>query len=296
MGGGWRRAIALLAALVSSGCATGNGGAPSRPRYELFPAGHLFAPLVASPEESQFRNSYGVGFAPNELDTHLAVTQPGGTLALLRREGRRPGDGLELSIEASVVATFDMSSPGWDLLSADYRFSYPLSLRRGPASAILRYRHLSTHVGDEYLLERVRPRMLENTYRLEELEGLFAREIGRWRLYGGAGHAFSAQPRAVKRNRLQAGAELTLPTNARWRETAKASYLLAAHVGATEDRRWRPAVSVRTGFEVRRGTEGPHGASRYRMLLEFHDGPAPVGQFSRFYDVRYVGIGCYVVP
>lgn len=292
----------LLGTLVLAGCATGRSGTgtgtgtPSPSRYELFPPGHLFTPLVANPEESQFRNSYGVAAARNELDTHLAVTQPGGTLALLRRAGRRPGDGIELSIEASVVATFDMSAPGWDLLSADYRFSYPLTVRRGPVAALVRYRHLSTHVGDEYLLERSLPPGFEPTYRLEELEAMVSRDLGRWRVYGGLGHAFSAQPRRVKRNRAQGGVELRLPTNARWRDVARTAFVAAAHVNATEDRRWRPAVSVRSGFEVRRGTEGVVGGSRYRMLLEYHQGPAPIGQFSRVYDLRYVGIGCYVIP
>lgn len=288
-------------AAARRGASRRGGGAGHTSRHEIFPSGHLFAPLVASLEEAQFRNSYLLGDAPNELHTRLAVTQPGANVALMRMHGRRPGDGWDMSIAASAVAVFDMASPHWDLLDADYRFSYPIEWRRGRTSARVRYQHTSTHLGDEYLTFRHPPDGFAESYRLEEGELLVARDLGgdaRWRLYGGVDHAFSVAPASVRRNRVQWGAEYRRPAGGRWGDVARAEFLAAGHVGQSEDQGWAPGVSLRTGVQIRRGTGdvAQVGGSRYRALLEFYNGPAPFGQFARFYRVRYVGVGCYVVP
>lgn len=272
---------------------------PDEPdRFELFPRGHLFAPLIAAPREPQFRNSYlWARSASRDLDTRIAVTEPGGTLSLLRRRGARPGDGIELSIQASVAAQFDMASAHWDLLNADYTFSYPLSWRRGATSARFRFYHQSSHLGDEFLTFREpRPEFTES-FRIESVDLMVARDVGRWRLYGGGEHAYSAAPAELARTRVQAGVEHTRPL-ARWGRVARAGPIVAANVSAADERGWTPGVSVRTGFEVGRGDAAPgerHGA-RYRALLEFYSGPAPYGQFFRFDRVTSIGVGCYVVP
>lgn len=207
--------LAVLGALAparAAGQPTPADTAQARPastegRFAVFPGGHLFAPLVASPKEPQFRNSYLWARSRRELNTRLAVTEPGGTVSLLRRRGRQPGDGIELSIQASVAAQFDLSSDHWDLLNADYTFSYPITYRRGATAARLRFSHLSSHLGDEYLLYRERRPEFTGTYRREAVELLVSHDVGRWRVYGGGEHAYSTAPGALERNALEGGVE-----------------------------------------------------------------------------------------
>ena len=264
-------------------------------RYTLFPRGHVFLPLVADPQEAQFRNSYLTVHSAGELSTSIAVTQPGGTIPLVRRRGRRDGDGLQLSIEASVIAAFDMSSDHWDLLNADYEFSYPISYRRGATSARFRFFHVSSHIGDEYLFFRTRRPEFTESFRKEAIDLLVARDLGRWRVYGGGEHAYSVAPHDAGTMQVRGGVEYARPGGS-LQSFARSRFVAALHVNSTEERDWAPGVSLRTGIELVPVRNAERGGHRYRALLEAYRGPAPFGQFARFDDVRYVGIGCYVVP
>lgn len=270
------------------------------PRFEILPSGQLFPSLIASLQEPQLRNSLIRARSERDFNTLLGVTEQGASLSLWRMNGRRRGDGLELSIQGSAAAQFDLASSRWTLLNADYTFSYPVTVRRGPVAARFRYVHLSSHLGDRYLLQRPDARRFGGAgYRRESVELLVARTFGDSTrsivAYTGGAHAFAVTPKDMKRGTVRGG----LDASRRFHEfgtTARASWVGGAEVSLAEERGWNAGVSARLGYEIgRAGGEWP-GGRRYRMLVEFYDGPATYGHFSREDRLRYVGIGCYVIP
>ena len=269
-------------------------------RFEILPSGSLFPSLVASLKEPQLRNSLITARSERDLSTLLGVTEQGGSISLWRMNGRRRGDGVELSIQGSAAAQFDLASARWTLLNADYTFSYPVTLRRGPLAVRLRYFHVSSHLGDRYLLLRSEARRFGGAgYRRESVELLAARSFGDSSrsvvAYAGGEYAFSVTPKDMKPAVLRGG----LDAARRFHEfgaSARASWIGGAEVSLAQERGWNAGVSARAGYEIGRSSAEWPGGRRYRMMLEYYNGPATYGHFSRVDRLRYVGVGCYVIP
>lgn len=289
----------LLRAQASPDSASTTRPAPL-PRFEIIPSGQLFPSLIASLQEPQLRNSLIAASSERDFNTLLGVTEQGASISLWRMNGRRRGDGVELSIQGSTAAQFDLASSRWTLLNADYTFSYPVTVRRGPVAARFRYVHLSSHLGDRYLLQRPDARRFGGAgYRRESVELLVARTFGdssrSMVAYAGGAHAFAVTPKGMKRGTVRGG----LDASRRFHEfgtTARASWVGGAEVSLAEERGWNAGLSARLGYELGRSSGEWPGGRRYRMLVEFYDGPATYGHFSRVDRLRYVGIGCYVIP
>ncbi len=283
-------------------------------RFEVFSRGLLFPSLTASLKEPQFRQSLLTARSTNPLGTLIGYTEQGGELSLFRMYHREkaPGggwipmtgahrfDGMEMSIQASVAAQFDLAASKWTLLNADYTFGYPVTWRHGANTVRFRPFHLSSHLGDRYLLLRPDARTFDKKgFRREAVEGLYAHTFGdsvrSSLLYGGGEYAYSVTPKEMKRVQVRAGAERR-STFHRFGTVARGSWVLAGEETFVQDRRWAGGLSLRTGLEVGRLSGEEPGGRRYRALLEYYSGPATYGHFSREDRIRYVGIGCYVIP
>ena len=272
----------------------------SQARFEVFPAGLLFPSLIASLKEPQLRNSLLSAHSTRDLNTLVGLTEQGASVALWRMNGHRRGEGLELAIQGSAAAQFDVESSRWTLLNADYSFSYPLTYRRGPVAARFRYFHLSSHLGDRYLLLRPDARRFGGAgYRREALEMLISRTYGDSLAslvgYGGGEYAYSVTPKDMKRGALRGGVDVARRFH-EFGSTARASWIGGTEVTLTQERGWSAGVSVRAGYEIGRASGEAAGGRRYRMLVELYNGPATFGHFSREDNIRYIGFGCYVIP
>ncbi len=305
----WRKLLCLIGALSTisgasaaqtSTLVSGADSASVTARFEIFPRGTLFPSLVASLREPQLRNSLLFSTSDLDLGTMLGLTEQGASIALWRRNGRAHGDGLEFGIQGSASAQFDLESSKWTLLNADYTFSYPLTYRRGATAARFRYYHVSSHLGDRYLLLRPEARRFNNSgFRREAVELMVARTFGDSARslvgFGGGEYAYSVTPKDMKRGALRAGADVFKRFH-EFGKTARASWVAGSELTFTQDRDWAMGVSVRAGYEIGRATGEDPGGRRYRMLAEFYNGPATFGHFSRVDNIRYFGFGCYVIP
>jgi chorismate synthase len=168
-----------------------------------FPVGDLFWPLVADPKQPQFFVSYRL-YDTSTDTVHVAAVGYGETFGFFRREGKRPGDGIQVGISGGLFAQFNLDAPSNDLVNADYTIGIPVTYRRGDWSARLRFYHQSSHLGDEFLL-RSKPERVNLSF--ESLELLASYRQAHWRLYGGGEYLVHREPA----DELQGGAGVRGP-------------------------------------------------------------------------------------
>ncbi len=252
------------------------------PKTTPFPIGDLFLPILADPKQPQFFAAFRWYNTPTE-ETHVAAVGYGETFGLYRRAGKRPGDGLQVSISGGLFAQFNLNTPSKDLVNADYIIGVPVTYRQGPWSARVRLYHQSSHLGDEYLL-RAHPKRINLSF--ESLEMLAAYSWRDWRVYGGGEYLIQREPADLKPGAFHAGLEYR----------GKRTRLLGGRlVGGLDLKSWQEHdysidTSLKVGLEY--GAIEP-GSRRLRVMLEGYRGYAPHGQF---YDdkLRYLGIGVYL--
>ena len=261
------------------------------------PQGDVFCPLVADPKEPrsfvswqrarsplQPEDAENIGLAP--FDTDIGAIGLGDSFGLIRWGGRRPGDGVQLSISAGIFAQFDLNTDSYDLINADYLIGVPVTLRRGGFSGRLRLYHQSSHLGDELLL-RDEPERLNLAF--ESLELILSQAMGPLRVYAGGEALFNRDPDDLDPMLAHAGAELRVGPRGR------RSLVAAADVKSSEQQDWKPAWSGRAGFEFGWGRDPEHPPRVLRLLFELYNGPSPYGQFYRE-QIRYWGFGLHLFP
>jgi hypothetical protein len=200
---------------------------------------------------------------------------------------------VQLSLEGAVFAQFDLDSPSYDLLNADYIVGVPLTMRRGAFGARFRIYHQSSHLGDEFLL---RPQdSVRVNLSFEAVEGILSVDVGALRLYGGGEYLINRSPDDLEQQVAHAGAELRPQTRLLSFGPGQVRAIAAVDLKSSEEQDWKPSVSVRAGIEFdRRGRNDPP-PRRWSILFESYTGPSPYGQFFRE-EIRYIGIGLHFQP
>jgi Protein of unknown function (DUF1207) len=257
--------------------------------YLPLPRGDVFCPLIADPKTTRSFATYQRG-NESDLATDIAAVGIADQFPFFRAAAGRGDNGIQLGIAGAVFAQFDVGSPSYDLLNADYLIGLPLTFRAGPVSGRVRVYHQSSHLGDELLL-RPNPPKRENLS-FESVEGLLSIDVFALRLYGG-GESFVRRDSSDLPEKLwHGGAELRPRAAVTLGPLAALRLVGAADAKVVRDSVTRTGISVRAGFEVARPNEAELGSRRWSLLAEYYDGPSPYGQFQR-HQVRLTGIGMY---
>ena len=247
---------------------------------ETFPTGDLFRPLIADPKQPQFFVSLNRFRSSGVLYT-LASVGFGETFGFYRFFGSREGDGLQLSVEGALFAQFNMDTPSYNLLNADYTIGIPVTYRHGDNSLRFRIYHQSSHLGDELLLSANPPDRVNLSY--EAIELIYSREWRGWRLYGGGEYLIHNEPTDLK------------PMSAHWgieyRSIKPLIFngrpIVGIDMKSLEEHNWAIDTSVKAGFEF--GHPNP-GQRRLRVMAEWYKGFDPRGQFY-INKIEYYGMG-----
>lgn len=302
--------IATLAAPLFSLCLTtslpGQTSAPARcgvgipageqEGYVPLPRGDVFCPLIADPKATRsfaslLRHESGPGLSDAALD--IASTGIGDSFGLGRWSGNRPGDGIQFSLTAGVFAQFDLGTPSYDMLNADYVVGLPLTLRRGWFSSRLRLYHQSSHLGDEYLLREPPDRQDREDLSFESLELILSADAGPLRFYGGGEMLFGREPEDLGRQVAHGGVEFRpMPRILPLGSLGGFRFVAAGDVKFAKEQDWDPAISARAGLEYDRAGGSVTPARRWGIFGEFYTGPSPYGQFFRE-KVRLMGLGIH---
>jgi len=241
----------------------------------------LFTPLLADPRWPRFAASYQNYFDDPELDDVGAVSV-GGEFPILRWQGPFSGR-TQLGLHGGIFSIFELDAPSKDLVNADYRIGLPLTYQRGHFSAMARFFHQSSHLGDEFLLRNSVERV-NLSYEAVDLVGSY--EL--WhalRPYVGGGYLFDQDPSDLDPWWVQTGLEITSP---------RAFFGFLRPVAASdlqfhEENGWSTDVSLRLGVQL----ESPRLESqRLYFLLEYYKGRNPNGQFFDR-EVGNAGFGIY---
>lgn len=261
--------------------------------FVAFPRGDLFCPLLADPKRVGSFASYVRGRSSSAFGTDLASVGVGDRLGLARWNGPIVGEGVQVSLEGSIFAQFDLDTKSYDLINADYVVGLPLTFRRARVSGRFRFYHQSSHLGDEYLL---RPGSARENFAFEAPESMLSVDVGPLRAYGGAEYLFNRQPERGRSWVGHGGVELRQPGGlAASGRLGRIRLVAGADVKAVEELDWDVAFSARAGFEIGREPGEEHRSRRWSLLAEYYEGGSPYGQFFRE-QVSYYGVGLHVGP
>lgn len=251
------------------------------------PQGQIFCPLAADPKAERSFVSYLRGEFGTIADplpgarTNIAAVGLGHSFALFRFAARRPGNGIQVDIAAAVFSQFNLDEPSFDLINADYVVGIPLTVRYSGFSTRLRVYHQSSHLGDEFLLNR-QPERVNVSF--ESFEAILSQELGPLRIYGGGEAFFRREPYRLPSRLAHAGGELRPVVFGGGR------LLLAFDYKLVDDDAWSYGWNARAGLELARVPNPGHPPRVFSFFFDWYEGTAPYGQFYRD-DIRFLGVG-----
>lgn len=152
----------------------------------------LFPPLIANPRDPL----YSVGYRGNDstLAKSIISISFGDTFPIFRWFNVGPGD-LQIDISAGVWGDFDMNPPNapgneWaELITTDYILAIPLSYAFDRWSFRFRVYHISSHLGDEFMVNNPDVKRLNPSFEAVEFFTAYQATTG-IRVYFGPGVVF----------------------------------------------------------------------------------------------------------
>jgi hypothetical protein len=246
--------------------------------WQVLPEGLVYRSYLAGRKEPRFASAW---VYEENLGWIWDVTL-GGRAGILRygtEDALRP-QGVELDIEGAGMPRLDMEH-GEDVVSADFRFGVPLTYGVGRYQTKFGFYHLSSHLGDEYMLRYPDARRI-NYSRNALVWGHSYYLMDDVRLYAETAWAFSTDGGA-KPWEFQFGVDYSPVTGTGFRGAPFAA--INSHL--REDVRFGGNMVFQTGWQWR-GDSG----HLFRMGMEYFNGMSE--QFE-FYDrfEKKVGMGIW---
>lgn len=245
----------------------------------------LFKPFAADPRQVCY--SVGWRFDDDLFDKNLAPISYGDYIGLFRIycPWGLPG-ALEFGIDGGLWAIFEQTQFSAPLVNADYYVGFPLEYAVGPWSFRLRGYHISSHIGDEFLLNNLG---FDRRNASSEYVDLFASYNFNpcTRIYGGIG-AIVRSDTTFHRKPFYAeyGGELFFSGFGYYNACSSlvAAPFAAAHFRNYQDFNYRLDSNIALGFEFRKlvGLE-----RKTRVFIEWHRGFSSEGQFCHFRTEYY---------
>ncbi len=284
---------------VSPAAQPSAGETPSPLESVLLPDNDVFRPLLADQREPRFYADYRRIYFKTSADVfaegrgsniNAALVAFGGAFGIWGLRQPRGCDGLQVSLFGAVFAQFNLDTPSFDLLNADYLVGPELTLRRGRWSGRLRLYHQSSHLGDEFLLNYgLAHGVQRQDLSFEILDALVSVEDTWWRLFAGGGLVVlssSTPDLASTPGFVQWGLELRGPVWQPWAWLQKTRLrpVFGANFSSVQATGWTPNASLNAGLEW----SSPNGAHRVRLLLEYQ---RTALLFSQFFFERTQNFG-----
>jgi hypothetical protein len=240
----------------------------------------LMRPFIADPRQVTY--SIGWRWNDNVLGKNIVPVSFGDVFPIFRwcDIWRWRGD-LQLDLEGCVWAFFDPLHEASPLVDADYYVGFPLTYAFGDWAFRLRGYHISTHIGDEYLIEH--PCFYRRNPSIEVFDFYVTHQLSRdIRLYGGVGWlACQDDSYRVGPYYFQCGAELRL-FSLGYRDYCNRLYgepFVAVDFYYQSHFKHHINQTYAVGYELGK-VSGLR--RRLRLMLVYHDGYAVEGQFSIF--------------
>lgn len=231
--------------------------------WQMLPNGLLYRTYVAGEKEPRMQL---VPFYDTKSKRKIWEAVLGGRAGLVRLSDPSisNSDAFQLDLEGAVFARVLPDEPSSMLEGSDYRVGLYGTWKFDRLSYRAGYYHISSHVGDEYLIANplfnrinyVRDSMLAGTtYELNDIS----------RIYGEIGYALGTEGGAEPLE-FQFGAEYTpIPTT-----QFTGAPFAAVNTHLREDFNFNGGVNVVAGW----GWQGEHSKRRLRLGLNYYNGPS----------------------
>ncbi len=247
--------------------------------HQVLPQGLLYRSYVAGEKESRFSSAW-----LSEKDRGLIWDASlGGRVGLWRygTPGSIFANGWQVDMEGAALVRLDLDDQQ-DVDSTDYRFGIPITYRNGPTAYKFGYYHISSHVGDEWMIkyptfERI------NYVRESAILGVSHHLNPETRVYGEVGYAVKRSGGAEPLE-LQFGAEYSpvVPTGRRPVPFA------AVNIHLREEVDWGGSINTLAGYQWR-GAQTNHVL---RLGLQYFNGKSSQYSFFRWHE-ELIGFGMW---
>lgn len=117
--------------------------------WQMFPLGTIYRPYLAGVRESRMASAWNYERRWGWM-WDIALGGRAGMLRYGNQDSLRP-EGFQIDIEGAAFPRLDLERD-LDLVASDFRFGIPLTYGRGRYQTKLAYYHLSSHLGDEWML------------------------------------------------------------------------------------------------------------------------------------------------
>lgn len=243
----------------------------------------LFEPLIADPKWPRFTLAYQYYFNKGTLK-HGFAPNFGASFPLYRIVSKANNSQWELGVQGGLFALMNIGASPTALVNADYFISLPLTYRLGAWSALVRLYHVSSHLGDEYMLTPEGKKTNRINLSYEGIDALLSYNFNNFRLYGGGGYIINRDPSYIKRLKVQGGAEYYSPSTFM---NGKLRPVIGIDVKADQNWTWHPGISCKAGVQFENSTLV---SNKVQLMLEYYSGKSIHGQFYND-KVKYIGIG-----
>lgn len=265
--------------VIQASCGDVDDGENDLHSWHLLPDGLLWQSYLAAPHEPRIST---VIFQTNNDGIFWDATL-GGRVGLLRygTAGAAGASGWQWDLEGAVITRLDLLHAE-DVESMDYRFGTEITAAEGPWAMKFGYFHVSSHVGDEYLIRN--PGISRTNYVTESwILGGSYEPADALRVYGEFANAFRASGGA-KRYQFQTGIEYA-PIAAK---PIRGAPFAAVNLSFRDAVNWNVSTTVQAGWSF----QSPQSGRRIRFGMQYGDGPT--SQFS-FFQRResYLGGGVW---
>ncbi|MFT4032025.1 MAG: DUF1207 domain-containing protein [Siphonobacter sp.] len=255
----------------------------------FLPKDHLFQPILLDPLEAKTSGAVvrrvENGISKDGLFAPFSVGFQKGFV----RWTKSATQASELALDIVVNTQFEMFHDSQDnqfhryLYNIDYKVGLLYALKRGNSSWRFRLYHISSHLGDDYLIHNNLFYFTPNAVNYEQIDVLYSRQMQTVRLYGGVGSGLRSQSER-KRLYAQAGFVWKQPNREKVRLWAGTDVRLVQQTG------FHPGVSAAIGFEF-----GPAGGNPISIALQVYHGPLPYSSYENRIN-NWAGIGFLFNP
>lgn len=250
--------------------------------WQVLPKGLLYRTYLAGEKEPrmQFLSLYDTKSKRKVWDAVL-----GGRVGILRKSDtcNPNGDAFQLDLEGAVFARVLPDEESTMLEGSDYRVGLYGTWRRDRLSYRAGYYHISSHVGDEFLIANPAFNRI-NYVRDSLLAGISYDLSAITRVYGEVGYALGVEGGAEPFE-LQLGTEYT--PKAQTTATGAPFFAVNGH--------WREEFGLSTGVNVVSGWgwQGVETKRRLRLGLNYYNGPSLQYEFFDRWE-NLVGAGIWM--
>lgn len=237
----------------------------------------LFQPLIADPR--QVINSASLRFNDDPIGKHVGTASFGGDFILIRLKDVLYWHGdMDLGVQAGIFSVFDLDHTDACMVNTDFFVSALITYAFDRWSFRFRLWHLSSHLGDEYLLSN--PGVERYNLSDEGVDFFASYQFGyAVRVYAGVGYIFE-RDREFPEQPLyfEAGSEIRVFGGKDYFNRLYVQPFLAMHFRSWEEHDFDIDQTYALGVEWSK----LKGVGRkFRIFLEYHNGFSKEGQFVR---------------